>query len=450
MANKINRRKFLKVGGAVMAAGTSGHILASDTTKTTADAKGVVKPRYLRKADLPAAKGPRIVVVGGGWSGLTMAKYLKKQNSQFDVVLMDRNAAFISCPLSNAWMAGELNLDFLTHSYLDAAKNGDYIYLRATAIDLDRESKTLFTDQGSIEYEYLVIAPGIDYDYSRIGVTDPADAQQIYTQYPGGFTNASEYLSIKRKLFDFKGGTLALTVPKGNYRCMAAPYERACMAAAILKKRDIKAKIQVLDMNPDIRIKKDGFRNAFETFYADTIEYVNQVEITAVNLSTKEIETDFDSYGFDDAIIYPPIRASRLIENLGLANPSSPQKEAEIDELKYHLKDDEHVYITGDARPQPFSKSGNTAHSEARYVAEVIAAHAQGKTIEWRSPQTMCFSGVRIDPYEAMSIVAFYDYNKADKTFAFKRVHQVEKWSYRGGQAGLAWAEGIFRDMFYA
>ena len=202
MANKMNRRKFIKVGGAVMAAGTSGQILAADKTQPATETKAVVKPRYLRKADLPAAKGQRVVVIGGGWSGLTMAKYLKKQNDQFDVVLMDRNAAFISCPLSNAWMAGELTLDFLTHSYLDAAKNGDYIFLRATAIDLDRESKTLFTDQGSIEYEYLVVAPGIDYDYSRIGVTDPMDVQQIYTQYPGGFTNASEYLSIKRKLFN--------------------------------------------------------------------------------------------------------------------------------------------------------------------------------------------------------------------------------------------------------
>ena len=106
--------------------------------------------------------------------------------------------------------------------------------------------------------------------------------------------------------------------------------------------------------------------------------------------------------------------------------------------------------MTGDSRSQPFSKSGNTANSEARYVAEVISAHAAGKEIDWRSPQTMCFSGVKIDPLESMSIIAFYNYDELQKSFAFDRSHVIEKWSEKAGQAGLAWAEGMYKDMFYS
>jgi len=444
MTNKINRRRFLQ-SSAALAATISSQVYAEAAPSCPA-----IGGKFSAPAMLPKAKGPRVVIVGGGWSGLTMAKYLKKYHPAFDVVLLDKNEQFVSCPISNVWMADQVNLDFLTHSYVDAAQNNNYLFLNTAAIELDRTNKTLVTTLGSIKYDYLVLAPGIDYDYGRIGIDNPEDEYALRMKYPAGFNDASEIISIKHKLHNFKGGTLALTVPSGNYRCIAAPYERACMAAAILKKRNVRGKILLLDMNPGIRIKEDGFKKAFNEYYSEYIQYEPSTEINGINLQDKEIETDFDSYGFDDAVIYPPVRAASIIEQFGLNDKNSRQKEAAIDPFKYHLVDDEHVYVTGDSRSQPFSKSGNTAHSEAKYVAEVIVAHANGKEIPWRSPQTMCFSGVRIDPLESMSIIAFYKFNDAEKTFAFDRTHLMDKWNSRAGQAGLAWAEGMYKDMFYS
>ena len=445
MTNKINRRRFLQAT-AVAATGSLGSVSLSASSTAP-----VMKTNlFSSPAPIPAAKGPRVVIVGGGWSGLTLAKYLKKNNPAFDVVLLDKNEQFVSCPMSNVWMADQVNLEFLTHSYLDAANNNDYLYLNATALELDRVSKTLVTTLGSIAYDYLVLAPGIDYDYKRIGVESPEDEYALRMHHPAGFSSASEMIAIKHKLQNFKGGTLALTVPSGNYRCMAAPYERACMAAAIFKKRNIRAKVLLIDMNPGIRIKATGFRKAFSEYYSDIIQYESSADIKSVNLQDREIITDFDSYGFDDALIYPPIRAASIIQQFGLNDESSLQQEARTDPFKYHLLDDEYVYVTGDSRSQPFSKSGNTANSEARYVAEVISAHAAGKEIEWRSPQTMCFSGVKVDPLESMSIIAFYKYDQQQQAFAFDRSHVIEKWSTKAGQAGLAWAEGMYKDMFYS
>ncbi|MCP4078005.1 MAG: NAD(P)/FAD-dependent oxidoreductase [Gammaproteobacteria bacterium] len=446
MTKKINRRTFLQSSAALATATISGQGYAQSTSGESP----VIGGKFSSPAPIPAKKGPRVVIVGGGWSGLTMAKYLKKTNPKFDVVLLDKNQQFVSCPISNVWMADQVNLDFLTHSYVEAAQNNDYLFLNATALELDRTSKILVTTLGSIKYDYLVVAPGIDYDYNRIGVDNPEDEYALRMNYPAGFSSASEIMAIKHKLHNFKGGTLVLTVPSGNYRCIAAPYERACMAAAIFKKHNIRGKILLLDMNSDIRIKAEGFKKAFAEYYGNIIQYEPSAEINGVRVVDKEIETDFDSYQFDDAVIYPPVRASSIIEEFGLSDESSLQKEAAIDPFKYHLVDDESVYVTGDSRSQPFSKSGNTAHSEARYVAEVISAHADGKQIEWRSPQTMCFSGVRIDPLESMSIIAFYKYDEAEKSFAFDRSHLMDKWNERAGQAGLAWAEGMYRDMFYS
>ena len=444
--DKLSRRHFLKAGVAAGALSTVPVPLQAAVTEGAARSKTDELPfairKLLKKATLPKADGARVVVVGGGWSGLTMAKYLKIHNPAFDVVLIDKRPEFISFPASNSWLADQVDLDFLTHSYIDAAKSHNYHFLNTTVLGFDRDSKKVFTSNGYLNYDYMVLAPGIEYDYSRIGVDDPVAQMQLYNNYPGGFVNSSELITIKRKLNTFKGGTFILNVPNGEYRCTAAPYERACMAAAIFKKRRIRAKILLLDMNADIRIKKQGFEKAFTSLYGDYISYLPSSEISQIDIDEKTVSTDFDDYSFDDAIIYPPVRASSLLEDAGIANMKTAQKTANTDPYKYHVIGDEHVYVTGDSRSQPFSKGGHTANSEAQYVAEVIAAHALGKEVRWRSPQTMCFSAVDINPLKAMSIITFYKFNKQDKAFEFDRTHMMEDWNTEGGQASLAWAEG--------
>ncbi len=451
--DKLSRRHFLKAGVAAGALSTVTVPLQAAVTEGAARSKTDELPfairKLLKKATLPKADGARVVVVGGGWSGLTMAKYLKIHNPAFDVVLIDKRPEFISFPASNSWLADQVDLDFLTHSYIDAAKSHNYHFLNTTVLGFDRDSKKVFTSNGYLNYDYMVLAPGIEYDYSRIGVDDPVAQMQLYNNYPGGFVNSSELITIKRKLNTFKGGTFILNVPNGEYRCTAAPYERACMAAAIFKKRRIRAKILLLDMNADIRIKKQGFEKAFTSLYGDYISYLPSSEISQIDIDEKTVSTDFDDYSFDDAIIYPPVRASSLLEDAGIANMKTAQKIANTDPYKYHVIGDEHVYVTGDSRSQPFSKGGHTANSEAQYVSEVIAAHALGKEVRWRSPQTMCFSAVDINPLKAMSIITFYKFNKQDKAFEFDRTHMMEDWNTEGGQASLAWAEGMYRDMFY-
>ena len=446
----IDRRRFLQAATGTLAAGLPAlAVSAGDTPVAAAAGTPPALEKLLRKADLPAPKGPRVVIVGGGWSGLSMAKYLKLQNPAFDVVLLDRQPAFLSFPLSNAWLANQIGLEFLSHSFFEAAIHHDYRFLQATVLGFDREARRVYSDAGTIDYEYLVLAPGIEYDYQRIGVDDPVEQERLYHRYPGGFYSSSELLTIKRKIHEFRHGTFLLSVPNGDYRCSAAPYERACVMAALFKKYNIRAKILLLDMNSDITIMKEAFSRAFEELYGDYIEYLPSAMITGVDIDGKTIETEFDEYRFDDAIIYPPIRASRLLEEAGIVNPSSPQKTADTDPFRYHLVGDEHVYVTGDSRSQPFSKGGHTANSEARYVAEVIAGHALGREVRWRSPQTMCFSTVDIDPLRAMSHITYYRYDEASGDFAFDRIHSVDTWDVTGGQASLAWGEGMFQDMFY-
>ncbi|MDD5389840.1 MAG: FAD-dependent oxidoreductase [Gallionellaceae bacterium] len=454
MTQNLDRRNFLKMGGAVLAAGTAGCATGvTGSAMAGGDKSASVSSGMM--ANLPKAKGPRLVVVGGGTSGLTIAKYAKKEYPNFDVVLVEKRDMYSSCFASNMWYAGVINLEFLAeHSFLDAAVNNKYIYFNATVTGLDRTSKMLATSEGDIHYDFLVVAPGVSYDYDKIGVKDAGVQAALRQRYPGGFISPTEHVTIKRKLDEFEGGVFVQTVPSGNYRCLPGPYERACLIASIFKKNKIKGKVLVLDANPEITIKKVGFHAAFDELYKDYIEWKPNQGVLGVDVEKRIIKTEFDEFKFEDAAIYANCRGSTLIEHLGLMGDTQKtnQKEANIDVRFNNIIGDPFVYVTGDARPHPYSKSGNTANTEGHNVAKVLAARAQGKDPVFVPPRTICYSMVNADPAEAISVDAGYDYDAAkDAITGFsKDTKTFENRSTAYGQATLEWARGIYRDMFNA
>lgn len=447
-----SRRDFLKMGSAILAAGTAG--CAAGVTGSALAEPAAAKMSPVSTADLinlPRAKGPRLVIVGAGTSGMTIAHHAKKNYPNFDVVLIDKRDMYSSCFCSSLWYVDVIDLEFLAaHSFLDAAVNYKYIFVNATVTGLDRAARKVHTNNGAIGYDFLVVAPGISYDFAKIGVTDPENVVNVSQMFPGGFISPMEHVTLRRKFAEFEGGTFIQTVPSGNYRCLPGPYERACLMAGWIKKNGIKGKVLILDANPEVTIKKDGFHDAFNTLYKGIIEWKPTSAVTGVDTEKKIIKTEFDSYHFDDASIYPNVRASTLIEQMGLVDPKSLQKEANVDTRFYNVKGDPHVYVTGDARPHPYSKSANTSNTEGQFVAKVLAARAQGKEIAWESPETVCYSMTNAFPPEAIKVDAKYVYDaKKDEITGFSP--DTKTWETRDeamGRAYLEWAEGIYRDMF--
>jgi sulfide dehydrogenase [flavocytochrome c] flavoprotein subunit len=348
---------------------------------------------------------------------------------------------------------GIINLEFLAgHSFLDAAVNNGYTFFNATVTGLDRASRTLATSEGDVNYDFLVLAPGISYDFDKIGVKDVETMTAVRQMYPGGFISPMEHVTLKRKVQEFEGGVFVQTVPSGNYRCLPGPYERACLMAAWIKKNGIKGKVVILDANPDVTIKKQGFHAAFDELYKGIIEYKPGQAITGVDVEKKVLKTEFDSFHFDEASIYPNVRGNVLIEHLGLLAPStkSGQKEANVDTRFYNLIGDPRVYVTGDSRPHPYSKSANTSNTEGQFMAKVLAARAQGKEIPWQSPETVCYSMTNAFPPEAIKVDAKYVYD-AGKDAITGFSPDTKTWEVRDqamGRAYLEWAQGIYRDMF--
>jgi len=138
----MNRRDVLKLAGLTAASvAVTGCSTSNDKVKPSSSP--TVKSGILGSpAPLPKnGKGPRVVVVGGGWSGLSVAKRLKKYVPEADVVLIEKRAHFVSCPVSNLWLVDLVKLEFLSYSFTDAAINNGYTFFNACVYDVDRAGK---------------------------------------------------------------------------------------------------------------------------------------------------------------------------------------------------------------------------------------------------------------------------------------------------------------------
>ena len=443
----LSRRDALKISGAVVAATA---LSGCNTDRVKPSKKEELKSSI---ATLKKGKAPRVVVVGGGWSGLSLAKQLKIEAPQAEVILVEQRFEFVSCPMSNLWLVDKIDLEFLTHDYLQGARENNYTFFQASVYGVDKEQKILKTTNGDIEYDYLALAPGIDYDYS-FWTDDIALENRLRNEYPAAFKPGSEHITLRNKILNFKGGNFIFTVPAGNYRCLPAPYERACMVADYFKSKGLKAKVIILDENNDITIKEHGFHTAMEELYGEYLEYVPNAVIEEIDLDNKVVVTEFDEFSFDDASFYPHVRGAKLLEILGFAKDTIYNKmEANIDPFTYEVIGEENIFVSGDARPMGFSKSGNTSNTEAKYVARLIARKINKKPpIKWESPVTVCISLVSINPEHGIFIHSEYAYNEKAGQFEFATPVTDEIWKGKHGEQNAAgaydWARAMYADMF--
>ncbi len=449
-----SKRKFLALSSVTIASSLYG----SENTKSTKETM-VAKSN---KAPIPDTTKPRVVVLGGGWSGLSIAKTIKIYSPQADVILVEKRHEFISCPVSNLWLVDKVGLEYITHDYLQAARSYNYTYFNATAIGVDKKNRILKTSEGDIAFDYLVLSPGIDYDYSK-WTTDTTLITRLKQEYPAGFIPGSEHITLKNKIHNFKGGNFILTVPGGNYRCLPAPYERACIIAEYFKQKKLKAKVILLDENNAITIKKKGFTSAFNELYADYIEYIPNSVIQDIDLDKKIVTTEFDEFTFADAAFYPRIRGAKILETMGFAKDAKDMMEGHINPITYEVIGEKNIFIAGDARPMGFSKSGNTSNSEGKYVGNLIARRINKEDAPaWEAPITLCFSAVSTKPANAIYIYTRYAFDKKDKNpknvkfidwkkFSFTKTLSNEEWRKEGSvnaDSIYSWADALYFDMF--
>lgn len=149
----------------------------------------------------------------GGWGGIAAARTLRQLAPDLEVVVLERNPVFFSCPMSNKWLVDVVNTDFLMHDQLTPAQRAGYRFVNAEITGIDRESKRVHVTDGFFGYDWLVLAPGIHHAYEAWFGNDRAAINHTRTRFPSAYIPNAEHFSLKQKIQNFKGGDLVMTLP---------------------------------------------------------------------------------------------------------------------------------------------------------------------------------------------------------------------------------------------
>ena len=348
--------------------------------------------------------GRRVVVVGGGYGGTIAAKYIRMMDKSIEVVLIERNDHFVSCPFSNLYLGGILpDLSKLTISYDKLATNHGIKVVQAEVTAIDAVARTVQTSRGSVKYDRLVVSPGIDFRTEEIeGYT--ANTPEIM---PHAWKAGPQTILLRKQLEQMKdGGTVVLSVPLGPFRCPPGPYERTSMIAHYLKQHKPKSKIVVLDANPDIVSKGKLFKKGWEKYYKGIIDYRPAKKVTAIDAGKMNviIEGIEDVHG-DVINLIPPQRAGSIAVTAGLVGDD--KRWCPVNATTFESTKHKGIHVIGDSSiAGAMPKSGYSANSEAKVCATNVVALMNGKETTELSGINTCYS--YITDSEAVSVAAVY------------------------------------------
>jgi len=415
----ITRRQFLRMSAVGVGAGALAGCAASMT--------GDVAPK----------SGRRVVVIGGGWGGASAAKYLRLSDPSIEVVLLEPNERFVSCPFSNLVLSGVRTLDSITFDYRGLRRHGVTVMHReATAIEPD--TKRVRMGDGYLQYDRLVVAPGIEFQWDQVEGLAQAKDTVLHAWKAGPQT--AELAKQLQSMAD--GGVFVLTVPPVAYRCPPGPYERACQIAWYLKTKKPRSKLIVLDANQNVVSKTGLFRGVWSKDYPN-LDYRPSSKVVKVDPGVREVQTEIgDKVKYDVLNLIPPQRAGTIAVQADLVG--ADKRWCEVNHLTYESVKAKDVHVIGDSTiGLPVPKSGNVANNMGKVTAVAIASLLNGKQPPPMAPGNTCYSWV--NDREAIAVVNTY-------RIADGKVVQIEQKLTPGpspewGQHAVGWATSIWNDM---
>lgn len=421
----INRRDFIKLTGMAAAMGLSVNGMNA----------------FARASKPPLG---RVVVIGGGYAGAAAAKYLRMWSlGAIEVIVVEPNRQFVSCPLSNLVLGGSKSIDDLTFDYKLLKSNHGIQWVQDQVTAIDVGAKKISMLRGELRYDRLIIAPGIDFIYDSLPMLQSAEAQK---QVPHAWKAGWQTVNLRKQLEAMPdGGVFVMNVPAAPYRCPPGPYERAAQVAYYLKNHKPKSKVIVLDANAEIVSKKGLFTKVFNEMYAGLVDYRPNNTLVSVDVVSKTVTTEFETVRADVLNIIPPQRAGKPAQMAQLNNVD--KRWCEVDFLTYESKLANSVHVIGDAVSAALPKSAHMATNQAKICANAIVQLMAGADPD-PTPvfANTCYSYV--SDKSAMHVANVYRYDPVKKIMisaeggGVSLAPSVEEGVYAG-----SWANNIWSDI---
>lgn len=392
--SEFTRRKFLKAGVAVTAAGASlsyGSFAIGGSNK-------------------------KVVIVGGGIGGATAAKYIRMMDSSVDVTLIEANKNYYTCFLSNEVISGERSIDSIRFGYTGLKNHGvNVVNDVVTGIDAGKQVvKTAGGD--SFKYDRCIVSPGVDFKWDAIEGYDAKVAETT----PHAWKAGTQTVTLRKQLVDMKdGGTYVIVPPTNPFRCPPGPYERVAQVAHYFKFNKPKSSILILD--PKARFSKFGLFNAgWARHYGydpknptgpGMIKWINSDAggiVSSYDAASKTVSADAGDFKGDVVNIIPPQKAGKIAFIAGLTNDNGW---CPINGKTFESTIHKNIHVIGDSSiASPMPKSGYAANTQAKVVAAAVVALMYGRSTPTPSFANTCYS--IIGPGDAISVAMIYAYDE--------------------------------------
>jgi len=390
----------------------------------------------------------KVVVVGGGYGGATAAKYVRMLSDYaIDVVLIEPNGNFVSCPISNLVIGGTKSMSDITSPYDKLGAKHGVKLVKDMVASIDPVKKTVTLASGpSIGYDKLIVSPGIEMMWDTVeGAQAANESGQILQAWKAG----PETLALRKQLEAMpNGGVYAISIPEAPYRCPPGPYERASQVANYFKQAKPKSKVLILDANQDVTSKGSLFKKYWAENYAGILDYQPQHKVTGVDAKTRTIKFEVQSDIKADVInVLPSMRAGSIAVKTGLANANA--RWCHVDYQTFESTAAKDLHIIGDAiQVAPLMpKSGHMANAHGKVVAAAVVAQLSGFSIDPQPVLTnTCYSFV--SDKMVVHVASVHQYVAAEKTYktvagsggVSAAPNELE------GAYALSWAQNIWAD----
>lgn len=391
---------------------------------------------------------PRVVVVGGGAGGATVARYLAKDSKgALDVTLIEPSRTYFSCFFSNLYLGGFRTIDSLAHTYGTLASEYGVNVVHDWAVGVDRDKKTVSLAGGaSLPYDRLVLSPGIDFVAGSVPGWDVSQQNRMPHAYKGG----SQIELLKAQVEAMRpGGVFAMVAPPNPYRCPPGPYERVSMVAHMLMEKNPDAKILIFD--PKKKFSKQGlFQAGWENTYPGMIDWLD-AEFTGpleeVRPDSMEVVVGGEVTKADVVNVIPAMKAGRIAELAAITNDKGW---APVVPATLQSREDENIHVLGDSAHQgDMPKSAFSANSQAKVAANAIRGALTDSKVFPAKFSNTCWSLIGTD--NGVKVGAAYEATaeKIAKTSGFISQNgedaALRKRTY---EESLGWYAGISKDMF--
>jgi NADPH-dependent 2,4-dienoyl-CoA reductase/sulfur reductase-like enzyme len=406
-----------------------------------ASLSGLAAPAY-------AQAKPRLVVIGGGPGGATVARYVAKDSAgAIDVTMVEPLSQFVTCFHSNLYLGDFRSYGSITHGYDKVVATGvKHVRQMATAIDREKRQVRL-ADGTTLDYDRLVVSPGIDIRYDSV----PGYSQEAESVMPHAWKPGAQTQLLKQRLDALQdGATIVMICPPAPYRCPPGPYERISVMAHVLKRKG-HTRSKIIALDPKERFSKMAlFQEGWTKHYPGMVEWMDPKMhggIKGVDAKAGTVQTDLETIKADLVNVIPAQRAGKIAVDAGLTNqtgycPISP------DTMK--SANDPNIYVLGDASiAGAMPKSAFSANSQAKVVALMVRGELAGtRTFPARYANT-CWSIIQTD--DTVKIGGRYeakDGQIAEIEGFVSKVGEDAATRKQTSDENMGWYSGIIADIF--